>query len=409
MGSRQKEREAVSDLPEKAGVSTRAGHAGEGIDPTTGAASVPIYQTAPFGFLTAQALEDAFLRPAGEYIYSRMGNPTVRALEEKVAALEGTADAVAAASGMAAISTAMFTLLKPGGRLVAYRDLYGGTSGFFSRVLEPWGVEVVWVNVGDEADGGTRLEEALAGGADVLYMESPTNPTLKVVDLKRAAELGKAAGAVVAVDSTFATPVLQKPVEIGIDLVVHSLTKYLGGHGDTTGGLIAGGQEMCAGIRSRLIDLGGIMDPMAAFLLLRGAKTLMVRVERSSENALAVARHLEAHPRVRAVNYPGLESSPYHTVAAGQMSAFGGMLSFEVDGDLKAAHRVVDAFRLIKIIPSLGSVETTLLLPAVSSHYKFSKAEREAMGVPDGLIRLSVGIEEIEDILADLDSGLAML
>jgi len=399
----------VSQAHRNRGPSTRAVHAGEETDPTTGAVSVPIYQTAPFGFATAQALEDAFLRPKGEYIYSRMGNPTVRALEEKVAALEGSENALAAASGMAAISTVMFTLLQPGSKLVAFRDLYGGSSGFFTRILEPWGVEVVWVDVGCEQGDGSALKEALGTGADLLYLESPTNPTLKVVDIARAVELGHAAGARIVADSTFATPILQLPLEMGVDIVIHSLTKYLGGHGDTTGGVITGPNDLIADIRTRLIDLGGIMDPMAAFLLLRGIKTLKVRVERSCENALEIARFLEERPEVRLVNYPGLESSPYHDIAAGQMAAFGGMLSFEVDGDLSAAHRVVDSLDLIRIVPSLGSVETTLLLPAVSSHYKFSKSEREAMGVPDGLIRLSVGIEEIEDILADLETGLEAL
>jgi methionine-gamma-lyase len=389
-------------------VATRAVHAGEGLDPATGAASVPIYQTAPFGFPTAQALEDAFLRPTGrEFIYSRMGNPTVRALEEKVAALEGGERALAAASGMAAISTLMFTLLRPGAHLVAYRDLYGGTSGFFSRVLEPWGVQVDWVEVGDEAGDGAPLRAALGEGADVLYLETPTNPTLKVVDLRAAIAAGHDAGAKVVVDNTFASPALQRPLELGADVVIHSLTKYLGGHGDTTGGMVVGSAEVLEAVRSRLIDLGGVMDPLAAFLLLRGAKTLGVRVERCSANAQRVAEFLEAHPAVRRVNYPGLPSSPYHDIAAGQMNAFGGMLSFEVDGDLEAAHRVVDSMRMVKIIPSLGSVETTLLLPAVSSHYKFTAEEREAMGVPDGLIRLSVGIEAIDDVIADLDGGLA--
>ncbi len=400
----------MSDLPEHAGLSTRAVHAGEGRDPATGAATVPIYQTAPFGFPTARALEDAFLKPKeGEYIYSRMGNPTVRALERKVTALEGAEDAVAAASGMAAISTAMFTLLTPDTRLVAYRDLYGGTSGFFRRVLEPWGVEVVWVEVGAETGDGAVLEEALGGSASVLYLETPTNPTLKVVDIEAAARLGHGAGATVVVDSTFATPILQSPLELGADLVVHSLTKYLGGHGDTTGGLVVGGAEAIKEVHSRLVDMGGVMDPLAAFLIMRGVKTVKVRLLQTTENALAIARHLEAHPRVRRVNYPGLQSSPYHEVAVRQMRAFGGMLSFEVDADLEEVRRVVDSFRMIPIIPSLGSVETTLLLPAVSSHYKLSSAEREAMGIPDGLIRLSVGIEDINDILGDLDYGLAVL
>ena len=399
----------MSELERDSGISTRAVHAGEGIDPATGAASVPIYQTAPFGFNTAQELEDAFLRPTGEWVYSRMGNPTVRALEEKVASLEGAPRAIAAASGMAAISTTMFTLLKPGARLVSYRDIYGGTSGFFNRVLEPWGVEVVWVDVGDEAGDGAALKEALGKGADVLYLESPTNPTLKVVDMAAAAGLAHDAGARVVVDNTFATPVLQRPLEHDADLVVHSLTKYLGGHGDTTGGIVAGPEEVMEEIRTRLIDIGGIMGPLSAFLMLRGVKTVKVRVDRIAANALAVAEFLEAHPGVRTVNYPGLASSPYHDIAGKQMSAFGGMLSFEPDGDLAAAHRLVDNLDLIQIIVSLGSVETTLLLPAVSSHYKFSKEEREAMGVPDGLIRLSVGIEEIEDILSDLKRGLGAL
>ena len=399
----------MSEEQTRAGIGTRAVHAGEGTDPATGAAAVPIYQTAPFGFTSAQGLEDAFLRPRGEYIYSRLGNPTVRALEEKVAALEGAPDAVAAASGMAAISTAMFTLLNPGGRLVCYRDVYGGTSGFIRRVLEPWGVEVAWVEAGAEADGGRILQEALAGSTDLLYLESPTNPTLKVCDIAAAARFGHEAGARVMVDNTFASPVLQQPLGLGADLVIHSLTKFLGGHGDTTGGIVAGPADEMAAIRSRLVDFGGIMDPLAAFLLMRGIKTVGVRVERAARTAAEVAQWLEAHPRVTRVNYPGLESHPGHATAAAQMRAFGGMLSFELDADLSETRTVVDSFQLIRIIPSLGGVETTLLLPAVSSHYKLERAEREEMGIPDGLIRLSVGIEEVEDILSDLEQGLAVL
>ncbi len=392
------------------GISTRAVHAGEGLDPTTGAAAVPIYQTAPFGFQTAEALEDAFLDPQeGKWIYTRMGNPTIRALEQKVAALEGAEDALAAASGLAAISTTLLNLLRPGARLVAYRDIYGGTSAMIRRILEPWGVQVTWVDMGSESGDGLQLQGALGERSEVLYLESPTNPTLKVADLAAAARLGRAAGAVVVVDNTFASPVLQNPLELGADLVVHSLTKYLSGHGDTTGGLVAGSRERITPLRQHLVALGGIIDPLAAFLILRGVKSLKVRVERITENALAVARFLEAHPKVRRVNYPGLASSPYREIAARQMRGFGGMLSFELDADLPGTRRVVNAFRLIKIIPSLGSVETTLLLPAVSSHYKLTPQERARIGVPDGLIRLSVGIEELEDIMEDLERGLAAL
>jgi methionine-gamma-lyase len=400
----------VSENRPNPGISTRAVHAGEGLDPTTGAAAVPIYQTAPFGFATAEALEDAFLeQQEGKWIYTRMGNPTIRALEKKVAALEGAEDALASASGLAAISTTLLNLLRPGARLVAYRDIYGGTSAMIRRILEPWGVEVVWADMGAESGDGQPLRAALGQQSAVLYLESPTNPTLKVADLAAAARLGRAAGAVVVVDNTFASPVLQSPLELGADLVVHSLTKYLSGHGDTTGGLVAGSRERIAPLRQHLVALGGIIDPLAAFLILRGVKSLKVRLERITENALAVARFLEAHPKVRRVNYPGLASSPFHEIAARQMRGFGGMLSFEVDGDLAGTRRVVNAFRLIKIIPSLGSVETTLLLPAVSSHYKLTPEERARIGVPDGLIRLSVGIEELEDIMEDLERGLAAL
>jgi cystathionine beta-lyase/cystathionine gamma-synthase len=400
----------VSENRPNPGISTRAVHAGEGLDPTTGAAAVPIYQTAPFGFATAEALEDAFLdQQEGKWIYTRMGNPTIRALEKKVAALEGAEDALASASGLAAISTTLLNLLRPGARLVAYRDIYGGTSAMIRRILEPWGVQVAWVDMGSESGDGRQLRAVLGERSEVLYLESPTNPTLKVADLAAAARLGRAAGAVVVVDNTFASPVLQNPLELGADLVVHSLTKYLSGHGDTTGGLVAGSGDRIASLRQHLVALGGIIDPLAAFLILRGVKSLKVRVERITENALAVARFLEAHPKVRRVNYPGLASSPFHGIAARQMRGFGGMLSFEVDGDLAGTRRVVNAFRLIKIIPSLGSVETTLLLPAVSSHYKLTPEERARIGVPDGLIRLSVGIEELEDIVEDLERGLAAL
>lgn len=395
----------------RSGPSTRAVHAGEQTDPSTGAAAVPIYETAPFGFATAEELEETFYNQRdGKYIYSRLGNPTVRALEKKVAALEGAEDAMAFGSGMAAISTLMFTLLRPGSRLLAYRDVYGGTSGFFQRVLEPWGVEITWLTVGDERlEGGKALQQALEGGADVLYLESPTNPTLKVADIAAAAKMGREAGATVVVDNTFASPILQLPLEMGAHLVVHSLTKFLGGHGDTTGGLVAGDAETTERVRAQRVDLGGVMDPLAAFLVMRGVKTAKVRVMQASENALAVAEYLEEHPRVRKVNYPGLPSNPWHETARRQMRAFGAMLSFEVDAGIEEVRKVTNSLELIKIIPSLGSVETTLLLPAVSSHYKLNRAEREAIGIPDGLVRLSVGIEEIEDIIQDLQGGLSVL
>ncbi len=397
--------------PAGRGPSTRAVHAGEQADPATGAAAVPIYETAPFNFATAEELEETFYNQQdGKYIYSRLGNPTVRALEKKVAALEGAEDAVAFGSGMAAISTVMSALLGPGRRLVAYRDVYGGTSGFFQRVLEPWGVEIAWLDVGDEVrDGGEALQQALEGGADVLYLESPTNPTLKVADIAAAAAMGREAGAVVVVDNTFASPILQLPLEMGAHIVVHSLTKFLGGHGDTTGGLAAGDEEAMERVRSRRVDLGGIMDPLAAFLVMRGVKTVKVRVMQASENAMAAAEYLEQHPGVRKVNYPGLPSSEWYETARGQMRAFGAMLSFEVDAGIEEVRKVANSFELIRIIPSLGSVETTLLLPAVSSHYKLNREEREAIGIPDGLIRLSVGIEEIEDIIEDLERGLGVL
>ena len=397
--------------PSRRGPSTRAVHAGEQADPATGAAAVPIYETAPFRFETAEDLEETFYNQReGKYIYSRLGNPTVRALEKKVAALEGAEDAMAFGSGMAAISTVMFTLLEPGSRMAAYRDIYGGTSGFFQRVLEPWGVEIAWLGVGDEVrDDGRALREALEGGADLLYLESPTNPTLKVADIAAAAAMGREAGATVVVDNTFASPILQLPLEMGAHLSVHSLTKFLGGHGDTTGGLAAGDAQTMERVRTRRVDLGGVMDPLAAFLVMRGVKTAKVRVMQASENALAVARHLEEHPRVRKVNYPGLPSNEWHETARRQMRAYGGMLSFEVDAGIEEVRKVANSFDLIRIIPSLGSVETTLLLPAVSSHYKLSREERESIGIPDGLIRLSVGIEEIEDIIEDLDRGLGVL
>ncbi|MFO7767360.1 MAG: aminotransferase class I/II-fold pyridoxal phosphate-dependent enzyme [bacterium] len=397
--------------PSRHGPSTRAVHAGEEADPATGAAAVPIYETAPFSFATAKELEETFYdQREGKYIYSRLGNPTVRALEKKVAALEGAEDAAAFGSGMAAISTVMSALLRPGSRLVSYRDVYGGTSGFFQRVLEPWGVEVAWLDVGDEtAEGGRALREAMERGADVLYLESPTNPTLKVADIAAAARMGREAGATVVVDNTFASPILQLPLEMGAHLAVHSLTKFLGGHGDTTGGLAAGDAGIMERVRTHRVDLGGVMDPLAAFLIMRGVKTAKVRVMQASENALAAARYLEDHPRVRKVNYPGLASNEWHETARRQMRAFGGMLSFEVDAEIEGVRAVADSFELVRIIPSLGSVETTLLLPAVSSHYKLSREEREAIGIPDGLIRLSVGIEEVEDIIEDLSRGLGVL
>ena len=337
------------------------------------------------------------------HIYARNTNPTLAVFEDKVRVLEGAEDATSFATGMAAISNTLFALLSPGDRVVSIKDTYGGTHKIFTDFLPRFGIEVALCETTDH----DALETALEAGARVLYLESPTNPTLKVLDLRRLARAGRAAGATVVVDNTFATPINQRPLELGADLVLHTATKYLGGHSDALGGVVCGAAELVRRLfRFREIT-GATLDPDAAFLLTRGMRTLELRVERQSASALRIAEFLADHAAVEEVFYPGLPSDPGHEIARGQMTGFGGMLSFSLAGGLEAVRRFLPRLELAHRAASLGSVGTLVGPPSTTSHVELTMEERAAAGIPEGLVRYSVGIENVEDLIADLGRVLA--
>ena len=368
-----------------------------------GATQVPVVYSAAYGYRDVDTwLEVAQGRRPG-HIYSRNTNPTVRAFEEKVRGLEGAPAATSFATGMAAISNTLFTLLAPGDRVVSVKDTYGGTNKIFSEFLPRFQVRVELCDTADHDE----IEAAVSRGCRVLYLETPTNPTLKVLDIERLAAAGHRAGAAVVVDNTFATPINQNPLALGADLVVHSATKFLGGHADALGGAVCGDEKMVAAIYHYREITGASLDPMAAFLLLRGMKTLHLRVRQQNESALQIARWLREQPAVSAVFHPGLEEHPQHEVARRQMRGYGGVLSFALHGGFEAVKRVLARLRLARRAANLGAVETIAGPPATTSHVECSAAEREAMGIPEGLIRYSVGIEECGDLLADLEQALS--
>ncbi|HUH12457.1 MAG TPA: aminotransferase class I/II-fold pyridoxal phosphate-dependent enzyme, partial [Longimicrobiales bacterium] len=336
------------------------------------------------------------------HIYSRNTNPTVALFERKVAALEGAERATAFATGMAAVSNTLFALLEPGARVVSVRDTYGGTNRLFTEHLPRWGVQVALEETGDHE----AIEAAIGQGCDLVYLETPTNPTLKVLDIRRLAACAHEAGAVVVVDNTFATPINQRPLELGADLVLHSATKFLGGHSDAMGGVVAGGRADVEPIfRFREIN-GASLDAHSAFLLARGLRTLELRVARQNANALAVARFLAGHPAVEAVYHPGLPEHPHHDVARRQMSGFGGVLAFSLAGGADAVGPLLSRLRLAHRAASLGSVATLVGPPATTSHVELTPGQRAAAGIPEALVRYSVGIENEEDLLADLRAAL---
>ncbi|WP_213975500.1 methionine gamma-lyase [Tepidanaerobacter acetatoxydans] len=385
------------------GFNTKAIHAGQKPCPVTGAHVTPIYQTSTFVF---KDVDQGARRFAGEeegYIYTRLGNPTLTELEAKVAALEGGEAAIGAASGMAAISTALVTLLKKGDHIVAGDALYGCTHSFISEILPQYGIEVTMVDTSDLKN----IENAMKPNTKVIYVETPANPTMKLVDLKGASDIAHKHGAIIIVDNTFMSPYLQRPIEHGVDVVVHSATKYIGGHGDVLAGLIIGPKELIDTMRiPYLKDFGGILSPFDAWLLLRGLKTLGVRMERHCANAQKVAEYLEKHPLIDKVYYPGLPSHPQYELAKKQMDGFGGMMSFELKGGLKAGKVLMNSVKMITLAVSLGCVDSLIQHPASMTHSPVPREERLKAGITDGQVRLSVGIEDVEDIIADLDQAL---
>ena len=377
------------------GFSTRAIHAGQKPDPTTGAVVVPIYQTSTFA-------QDAVGKHRG-YEYARTGNPTRAALEQCIAALEGGRHGLAFASGMAAESTVM-QLLKPGDHTIAMDDLYGGTYRIFRRVLEPMGLSFSFVDGSDPK----AVEAAITDRTRLVWIESPTNPLLKLVDIAAISKLAHAQQALVVVDNTFMSPYFQRPLSLGADIVTHSATKYLGGHSDVIGGaLVVDREDLFERLAFLQNAVGGVPGPMDAWLVLRGLKTLAVRMREHDRNARLVAAFLHDHPKVARVFYPGLTNNPQRELAQRQMSGFGGMISFEVKGGLDPARRVVERTHLFTLAESLGGVESLACHPATMTHASIPVEVRTARGVDDGLIRLSVGIEDADDLQEDLRQAMA--
>jgi cystathionine gamma-synthase len=378
---------------------TAAVHGGSELKKKNGPVGTPIFQTSTFEVTDNE--EQQRVTTTDRY-YTRWGNPTNTAAEEAVAAVEGTEAARTFASGMGAITCTVLGLLKAGDHIVAQRDVYGGVMKFFSEWLPRVGIETTFVDTNDFS----QAERAIRANTKLLYLESPTNPSLRVVDFKKAAALARAHKLISMIDSTFGTPINQRPTEYGIDLVMHSGTKYLSGHADLTCGVVCGRQELMQQLWETRTTLGNCMDPHAAWMLIRGLKTLAVRVARQNENALRVAEFLEQHAKVRRVHYPWLKSHPEYAIAREQMSGGSGMVTFEVEGTGEDARRVSEALRLFTLATSLGGVESLVSIPVLTSHAMISADQRKEMGVTEQMVRLSVGIESGEDLIEDLERAL---
>lgn len=384
------------------GFSTRSVHDGDLSLRYEGAINTPIFQSSTFAFPTDDPRTWDGEVPEGTYIYSRNANPTVRAVEDKLASLEGGEEALAFSSGMGAISTALLSFLEKGDRVVSMQDLYGGTYNLLKNEMPRLGIDVKFV----PTTSAEELCAAIDKRTKVVYLESPTNPLLKLIDIKETCRLAHKKGCKVLIDNTFATPILQRPISLGADVVLHSATKYLNGHSDVIAGFVVGSKADMALVHPKRKLFGAIMDPLPAYLVGRGMKTLDLRVRRHDANAMVVAEFLESHPNVTKCLYPGLRSHPDHELAKRQMDGFGGMVSFEVKGGRKAAEKAIKRFQVISMAASLGGVESLASMPVNTSHIAFSKEERDKLGIGDGMIRLSVGIEDAEDLCQDLDGAL---
>lgn len=380
------------------GINSKLIHAGHRADPT-GAITVPIYQTSTFAFRDAQHGAALFAGQEDGYIYTRMGNPTIRALEEIVAELENGCGGIATSSGMGAVATLYLAVLSAGAHMVSTASVYGPSRGLMENHFSRFGVESSYL---DTSDLG-RVRGALRPETRLVYVETPSNPTMQLTDIAQVAALAHAHGCLLAVDNTFASPYLQKPLDLGADVVLHSVTKFINGHGDVVGGiLVAKDQSIYRLLRSVMINLGCNMDPHQAFLVSRGLKTLGIRVERAQRNALEIARWLEGQTEVQTVRYVGLESHPQHDFAKRQMRGFGSMISFELKGGMEAGRQLMNALKVATLAVSLGGVETLVEHPASMTHAGISPEDRRAAGFSDGLVRYSVGIEDVEDLIADL-------
>lgn len=387
------------------GPSTRSVHLGRRTDSASGAIVPPLVDNVAFGFPDLEVWRSVALKERPGHIYSRNSNPTLELFESKVAALEGAEAGLSFATGMAAISTTLLALLDRTSGAVTVRDTYGGTYLLFTELLPRLGVSCTVC----DTDDLETFRRAIDAGASLVYLESPTNPTLKVLDLARWIQAAHDVGALAVVDNTFATPINQRPIELGADLVLHSATKFLGGHGDVLGGVVCGGRDVIDRIYRCRELVGSALDARGAHLLLRSLKTLGLRIERQNRNALEVAQYLERRREVVRVHYPGLASHPGHAIARRQMSGFGGVLSFELQGGLETVARMLPHLRYACLAANLGQVETVAGPPALTSHVELSPDERATAGIPEGLVRYAVGIEDPSDLTADLGAAFARL
>ncbi len=384
------------------GINSKLIHAGHKAEPT-GAVNVPIYQSSTFAFRNAEHGAALFAGEEEGYIYTRIANPTIRALEENVAELEHGCGAIATSSGMGAITTVYMALLGAGAHLVSTASVYGPSRVVVEKEFSRFGVEASFVDTSDLA----QVRAAIRPNTKIVYIETPSNPTMQVTDIEAVSKIAHEHGCLVVVDNTFASPYLQTPLELGADVSLHSVTKFINGHADVVGGLlIAKDNSIYKRLRSVMISMGCNMDPHQAFLVLRGLKTLGVRVERAQQSAMQIARWLEKQPEVETVRYIGLPSHPQHAIAKRQMQGFGSMIAFELKGGLEAGRRLMDHVRLATLAVSLGGVETLIEHPASMTHASMSAEDRRAAGFSDGLVRYSVGIEDVEDLISDLRQAL---
>lgn len=385
------------------GIFTKAIHAGETPDKATGAVAVPIYMANTFAFPTAEVAAATFAGEQAGYIYTRWGNPTQATLERRIAALEGGEAALATASGMAAIATAIMSVVRQGDHIVATKAIYSATFNLLDKELPRYGVTTTFVDATDPEN----VANAIRDNTRIVYLESPGNPTLALNDIAACAKIAREAGALTFVDNTFATPINQRPLDLGADVVLHSATKYFCGHGDAIGGAIVGSHAFIENTRTGILrDMGGITSPFNAWLILRGIQTLPLRMERHNANALKVSRFLEEHPAISWVAYPGLESHPQHELARRQMRGYGGMVCFEVKGGVEAGTRLMNNIQLCTLTVSLGDTKTLICHSASTTHSTVPAEARRAAGITDGLVRMSVGLEDPEDIISDLDQAL---
>lgn len=381
---------------------TAAVWGGEGDLNVKGAVTAPVTSSVAFSYTDLDEWYDVATGKAEGFIYSRNTNPTVAVLEEKIRVLEGAEAATSFSTGMAAISNTLFTFLTPGKRVVSVKDTYGGTSKIFLDFLPVYNVGVQLCDTTDH----DQLEAEIAKGCDLVYLETPTNPTLKIIDIKRLAAAAKKAGAIVVVDNTFATPINQNPLQLGADLVVHSATKFLCGHSDAMGGLLAGNADLVKKVFHFREINGASLQADPAYMIARGMKTLELRIERQNVSALKIATYLESHNKVKEVFYPGLESHIGHDIAKKQMQGFGGIMSFALDGSYEQVKKFLPKLKLVHLAASLGSVSTLAGPPRTTSHVELSEEQRKLLGIPESLIRYSVGIENVDDLLGDIEAAL---